>query len=164
METHPLRSISPPTSIRFQSFVGQADKGIMKAIILLFSFVFVSSCVTSGVKTRAVASEEECNIKNYRYFIHKPGFHKCNLREASLWGAILAGANLRGADLSFASLRGTILVGADLRGAILAGAKLQYADLTNADFKGANLSMAKVTQRQAEYLTKQGVSGFIVVE
>ena len=38
----------------------------MKDLILLFSFMFMS-CVTSGVKTRAVASEK-CNIKNYQDF------------------------------------------------------------------------------------------------
>ena len=189
----------------------------MKALILLFSSVFMSSCVTSGVKTRAVASEEECNIENYRDFIYRPGVHKCDLRRvafrdksfSSLFGLIDAPANLsgvnfegadltevdlQGADLTWANLHRAILPDADLRGADLEDADLSYANLFSADLsyanlyktnlKGANLSYAnlyktnlklatlktanlenaKVTKKQAEYLTAKGLSGFVVVE
>ncbi|HYY12514.1 MAG TPA: pentapeptide repeat-containing protein [Kineosporiaceae bacterium] len=51
-----------------------------------------------------------------------------------LRGAVLVGADLRGADLRGASLRGAVLVGADLR-----GARLERADLTGADLRGARV-------------------------
>ena len=237
---------------------------IMKTIFLLLSLVFVSSCVTSGVKTRAVASEG-CNLENYQNFIDKPGVHKCDLREANFKKAVfyktnldgvkldhakMAEADLREADLSGADLRGANLEGGDLRNAILEGADLSntdlretrvgiimvsnpgghrpkiglmkyfkeknfqeadlsHADLTKADMYKAilpeaslieadlreirgykiNLSFsilqdanlqgvdlrgaqweravlkgAKITKRQAKYLKKQGLSGFVVVE
>jgi len=114
----------------------------MKTILVLLSFVFVSSCVTSGVKTRAVASEAECNIENYQDFINRPGVHNCDLRDADLSGADLRGANLQGANLERADL--------------------QQADLLHAHLKGASLRLAKVTKEQAEYLESQGYSGFVV--
>ena len=150
----------------------------MKAIILLFILVSLSSCVTSGLKARAVASDE-CNIENYKDFINKPGVHNCNLQWMILRDIDLRG-NLRGADLRGADLRGAYLYMADLRdtdlrGARLEGADLQWADLNRADLRGARLEGAdlqwadlrgaKVTQKQNEYLKKFGlISGFVVVE
>ena len=129
----------------------------MKTILILLSFMFMSSCVTSGVKTRAVASEG-CNIDNYKDFISKPGIHNCDLRGADLRGSQvdLRGANLAGADLTEADLGGADLREADLRYAKLQNTKLQWTN-----FKGA-----KVTQEQAEFLIKRGFfrSGFVIVE
>ena len=52
----------------------------------------------------------------------------------------LAGADLRGRDLTRAKLAGADLTGADLRGAILFEADLSGADLTGADLRGADLT------------------------
>ena len=56
---------------------------------------------------------------------------------ADLTGAVLYGADLRGADL-----RGAVLYGADLTGAYLTGADLRDADLYGADLSGAILRVA----------------------
>ena len=116
----------------------------MKTIlILLFSFVFVSSCVTSGVKTRAVASEK-CNIDNYKDFINKPGVHRCDLQGADLQEANFERENLEGANFEDADLEKADLQYANLEGAIFTDASLKWADflganLRGADFRGANL-------------------------
>ena len=163
----------------------------MKAIILFFILVSLSSCVTSGVKTRAVASEK-CNIDNYKDFIDKRGVYNCDLQGVifrdesvySLFGLIdapadLRGANLRRANLANANLEYANLEGADLRGAYLYKAylykaNLEYADLRwaylrgadlhNAYLDGANLTEAKVTPLQAKYLKLKGLRGFVVVK
>ncbi|MDR1563905.1 MAG: pentapeptide repeat-containing protein [Oscillospiraceae bacterium] len=64
---------------------------------------------------------------------------RANLRGADLRGADLSYANLRGADLRGADLRGADLSYADLRGADLRGADLSYADLRGADLSRADL-------------------------
>ena len=115
----------------------------MKVLIFLLSFMFVSSCVTSGVKNRAVASES-CNIENYIHFIKKPEVHKCNLQGAKLQGvwfykANLREANLEGADLQNADLRGANLYLANLQNTNLKNAKMHRADLQNADLQNADL-------------------------
>ena len=58
---------------------------------------------------------------------------------ANLHGADLSYANLHGADLSYACLHGADLRGADLHGANLCGADLCHADLRGANLHGANL-------------------------
>ena len=83
----------------------------MKAILFLLSFMFVSSCVTRGIKNRSVASEG-CNIENYKDFINKPGIHNCDLREAKLQDEDFYFANLKGADLRGAKLPKTGMYGA----------------------------------------------------
>ena len=123
----------------------------MKAIILLFILVSLSSCVTSGVKARAVASEG-CNIENYKDFIDTPGDHKCDLRWgvfrdksfSSLFGLIDAPVNLSGANLEGANLREANLEGADLLRANLEGAILQFVNLQFANLEGANLREANL--------------------
>ena len=133
----------------------------MKAITVLLSFMFVSSCVTSGVKNRSVASES-CNIENYLDFINKEGVHSCNLQGADFYFANLPGVNLQGANLkdatfTFANLQevnlkeanldstgfgSADLRGADLRGAIFQWTYFQQADLRGADLRGTRLSGA----------------------
>ncbi len=124
----------------------------MKALILLFSLVFVG-CVISGVKTRAVA-QEDCNIENYKDFINKEGVHNCNLQGADLRRVNLRRVNLRRADLQEANLQGANLQGANLRRAVLYKANLE----------GVYLKGAKVIQEQAIYLKAKGLWGFVVVE
>ena len=161
------KSLKPWQGFKFDS--DQADmihirkkniylRYIMKSIILLFVLVSLSSCVTSGLKARAVATEE-CNIENYKDFINKPGVYKCNLKRAvfrdgsfsSLFGLIdapanLSGVNLAGADLTEADLRGANLFSANLHRAILPDADLRGADLTEADLRGANLFSANLAE------------------
>ena len=70
------------------------------------------------------------------------------LRGADLHGADLSYANLHGADLSYACLHGADLCGANLSYANLHGADLSYACLHGADLCGANyveLSIAKTS-------------------
>jgi uncharacterized protein YjbI with pentapeptide repeats len=65
-----------------------------------------------------------------------------NLSGVDFRGASLHGANLQGADLSSANLRGASLRQADLSGTNLHGASLEGADLEGANLEGANLSFA----------------------
>lgn len=65
---------------------------------------------------------------------------QCNLVNAGLVRADLAGAQLQGANLSNANLGRADLTGANLRGANLTGANLRGADLTGANLRGANLT------------------------
>ena len=64
------------------------------------------------------------------------------LTRADLRGAYLRGADLRGANLSGADLSGADLSGADLRGANLIRAYLIRSDLRRADLSGADLRRA----------------------
>ena len=61
---------------------------------------------------------------------------------ANLHGADLSYANLHGADLSYACLHGADLRGADLHGANLRGANLHGANLCDADLCDADLCHA----------------------
>ena len=111
-----------------------------------------------------------------------------DMRMADLWGANLQNANLQGADLWHVhfwevDLRGANLAHANLRGAHFSDANLRGVDLTQADFGfntcrianqeycgphfyGVRLDLtgAKVTAKQAEYLQKQDITGFEIVE
>ena len=135
----------------------------MKIILILLSLSLGSFA------TADQSAEVQCNIENYQDFIHKPGVHVCNLREADLTEEDFRETNLIGAQLQMANLAGADLKGADLQMANLAGADLTGVDLRETAlplmylFK-AILTGAKVTQEQAEYLKAQGLSGFVVVD
>ena len=75
----------------------------------------------SSFATADQNAEVQCNIKNYKDFIKKPGIHNCNLQGADLWMRYLRGANLQGADLTGANLPFADLEEADLQVAILHG-------------------------------------------
>ena len=68
-----------------------------------------------------------------------------NLNGVNLTGAHLNGANLTGARLNRAKLRGTNLIGANLTGAPLSGAKLIRANLNGANLRSAVLRAANLT-------------------
>ena len=109
----------------------------------------------------------KANLKNADLW--RTVFYKANLEEANLQGARLyrtdfTQANLKKADLRGVKLHETVLRHTDLTEAILEGLNLYNADLTGAKLDGAKLDGAKVTKKQAEYLRKQGLSGFVVVE
>lgn len=74
--------------------------------------------------------------------------HGADLSYANLHGADLCDACLHGADLRGANLHGANLCGANLHGANLSDADLRYADLSDADLRDANhvqLSIAKTS-------------------
>ena len=86
--------------------------------------------------------------KHRKWLKNEPGGVRANLSGANLSGADLSyadlsGANLRGADLSYADLSGANLRGADLSYADLSDANLRGADLSYANPSGANLSGAR---------------------
>jgi uncharacterized protein YjbI with pentapeptide repeats len=78
-----------------------------------------------------------------------------DLSNEYLYGAKLAGQDLRDADFSKAQLAHADLKGADLRGADLSEAFLFMADLSGADLRGANLPskmvLAKVNLKGAKF-------------
>jgi len=67
-----------------------------------------------------------------------------NLTNANLSRADLTGADLSGANLTDASLHGAILTGANLSGAILTGTDLRNAYLNKAQLQNANLETAYI--------------------
>ena len=118
-------------------------------------------------------------------------FTKANLNNAVLSSVDATNANFTEADLHQVHLTNAVLDGAIFTGAKLNGAKLENVDLTKvigletADlahyerglwdkfhpmrwgpdpYTDTILDGAKVTKQQAEYLTAQGLSGFVVVE
>ena len=73
-----------------------------------------------------------------------------NLREASLDGASMMGANLEGANLIDASLDSTWLFGANLKGADLWNASLTRAHLNAINLEGACLRAANLDEANLE--------------
>lgn len=80
------------------------------------------------------------NPEHTRQLITTKQCQGCDLSNAGLVMANLAGADLRGADLTRANLSRANLMGADLRGANLTGASLFGANLIGANLEGANLT------------------------
>jgi uncharacterized protein YjbI with pentapeptide repeats len=70
------------------------------------------------------------------------------------------GAQLQGADLSFAKLQGADLTRAQLQGAILFHAQLQGANLAEAQLQGANLAGAQLQGANLTSAQLQGASLF----
>lgn len=82
--------------------------------------------------------------RTLRYHRSSPQVSDClpNCTYASLYGASLRDADLRGVSFYDANLGKADLGGADLRGASLSGAYLGEADLRGANLAGANLESA----------------------
>jgi uncharacterized protein YjbI with pentapeptide repeats len=85
-----------------------------------------------------------------------------DLSKARLWGAHLSEAQLRGANLSNADLWGADLRRADLRRAILLGARLRAAvlsgaNLSRAELRGASLSGADLSGANLSGVDLSGV-------
>ena len=102
-----------------------------------------------------------CEVENMREAVYQAISNGANLEGANLRGADLSyanlsGANLRGADLSCANLEGANLRGANLRGANLRGAYLSGANLRGAYLSGAYLSGANL---RGAYLSGANLSG-----
>lgn len=84
-----------------------------------------------------------------------------SLEGADLWGANLEDArlleaNLEGADLRHANLKGTNLTRANLKGASLEDANLEYASLLLVNLEGANLTRANL---ESVYLVNANLEG-----
>ncbi|MFZ0959623.1 MAG: toll/interleukin-1 receptor domain-containing protein [Terriglobia bacterium] len=77
-----------------------------------------------------------------------PGLWGADLAGADLRWADFMGANLCGANLQGTDLRWTCLVGADLRGTNIEGVELREAYLNRADLRGADLT--EVDLREAD--------------
>ena len=73
-----------------------------------------------------------------------------NLRNADLRGAVLLDANLEGANLSGADLRNADLRGINLSRAVLTNANLSGANLRNADLKLGTIIRAKLLKADLE--------------
>lgn len=104
----------------------------------------------SLVDLQQLLSSKQCSLCD----LSNAGLVYANLAGADLQGARLiranlsqsdlAGANLANANLSGATLAGADLTGANLSGANLSGVDLRGAYLTGADFSGADLSDANL--------------------
>ena len=113
-------------------------------------------------------------IEFWQSFFKGADLQKADLSLLIFKRANLQGTNLQEADLTGANLEYADLTGADLRGANLRLTVLRFATLIDTDLRGANLGRTdfywskwrgvKVTKEQAEYLTAQGLSGFVVVD
>lgn len=80
------------------------------------------------------------NLQQIQKLLSSKQCQQCDLSNAGLVYADLAGAQLSGADLSRANLSRANLAGTDLSGANLSGASLAGANLTGANLSGANLT------------------------
>lgn len=80
------------------------------------------------------------------------------LRDGSLRGEHLMGANLEGVDLSNADLEGIMLTSANLKGADLSFTNLRHASLSSANLKGANLSFTNLRHANLSSAKLQEVS------
>ncbi len=80
------------------------------------------------------------NLEHTQQLLSTKQCPNCDLSDAGLVLADLAGANLQGANLTRANLSRADLSGADLRGANLAGTSLHGANLSRANLTGANLN------------------------
>lgn len=143
----------------------------MRTIFFIFLIYQLTPCAFAKQKQKI-----QCDITNYKNFIKKPGFHRCNLEWADLRGEDLRGANLRGAnlqntklesaDLSNAILQGANLINAKLRvkyirlvgNTKLEGANLQGAFIIGADFRGVNLRGADLRGANLSYTNLRGAN------
>ena len=129
------------------SLVGKQKK--MKN--LLFGILIISSVYS------------QCNESNWREFY--PNMQNCQLSGADLVGADLSYANLSGSDLIGADLSGAGLFAADLSYANLSGANLSWAGFSGAVFDWAYLAGANLTGAILDFAVLpnaclEGVIGF----
>ncbi len=86
-----------------------------------------------------------------KYLAEEDGGEKACLKGAELFGALMAEANLSGANFDGANIRRALLWHANLEGAIFDGvfckrANMEDANLKNASFKGAHMKGANLTR------------------
>jgi uncharacterized protein YjbI with pentapeptide repeats len=100
--------------------------------------IFTTAALLATTSLTTVAQAE--NLQQTQQLLATKQCPKCELSNAGLVLADLAGANLSGADLTRANLSRANLAGANLEGANLTGASLNGANLEGANLTGANLS------------------------
>ena len=119
---------------------------------------------------------EACQDRTLAFNGAGRSYRGARLSEAVLCHAVLVGARLEGAEMSFARLHGADLSGAALDGAILSqtglqdavlvrarlrqadlgGAQLQLADLRGASLQGANFALAELQRARLDGAGMQG--------
>jgi uncharacterized protein YjbI with pentapeptide repeats len=115
-------------------------------ITKLVKIAAVTVMSTAFVSTPVLAE----NLEHTRQLLSTKSCPGCDLAQAGLVFAQLAGANLSGANLVRANLSQADLTGADLRNANLVGASFAGASLMGANLQGANLQGADL---RGAYLT-----------
>ena len=98
-----------------------------------------------GSPTQDIA-KEAVRMLQAREWLRDGSLQGARLTGANLQGALLFGANLKGADLRDANLKGADLRDANLKGAVLADANLQGAVLADANLQGADLERANLQE------------------
>lgn len=101
----------------------------------IFAATLITLCATSVAQ--AYNSEQFGSIRN-----GQKECPKCDLAGADLRGADLTNVNMAGADLTGADLSRARLDGAKLQGATFKSARLDEVDLTMVDLSDANLDKA----------------------
>ena len=138
------------SEIRTQSVVSAAEK----ADNVKRNGIIIISCLTCFASTSCLASlsfnqadlDKLLSTKECQWCdLHNADLSGAKLAGAQLSGANLSGARLPGADLSGANLSSTYLRNADFSGANLSNAYLDKANLTGAEIKDANLSGANLS-------------------
>jgi uncharacterized protein YjbI with pentapeptide repeats len=139
------------SEIRTQSVVSAAEKadnvkrnGIIIISCLTCFASFFLPCVSYAFNQAdldKLLSTKECQWCD----LHNADLSGAKLAGAQLSGANLSGARLPGADLSGANLSSTYLRNADFSGANLSNVYLDKANLTGAEIKDANLSGANLS-------------------
>lgn len=100
--------------------------------------ILATAALLTTTNLGAIAYAE--NLEQIQQLLSTKRCTQCDLSNAGLVLANLAGADLSGANLTQANLSRANLTGADLSGANLTGASLNGANLTGANLSGANLS------------------------
>ncbi len=99
--------------------------------------LLTTAALLSATNLNTIAQAE--NLQHTQQLLSTKQCQQCDLSNAGLVLADLAGADLSGADLSRANLSRANLAGANLSGANLTGTSLNGANLNGANLSGANL-------------------------
>ncbi len=93
---------------------------------------------------------EEANLSGLPLGCASPSGRDCaTFNEARLSGAVLTGADLRGASFVDANLTGVLLIGAELRDVTFDGANVSNVRFANTDLRGASFVGAYVDGESA---------------
>ena len=112
----------------------------MKLKILTTATLLTTTTLSMLGNSLTVLPANAENLQHIQKLLSSKQCQQCDLSNAGLVLADLAGAQLSGANLSRANLSRANLAGADLSGANLSGASLGGANLTGANLSGANLT------------------------
>lgn len=133
----------------------------MKPTLIASAVLLTTICLAPGAKaenlehTRQLLATKQCENCD----LSDAGLVLANLAGANLQGANLIGTNLSRANLSGANLSGANLSGASLYGANLSGAKLGGANLTGTDLRDAYLANVDLENATLNSANFQGAIG-----